>query len=103
MPSPKKTTKRFSTAPTGSTLIAEARKSAAQCRTRTGYRSFFEILESTDPKKARELKQFVLDWIRGGEARTLLPRTSDLVRFVNQKVCKVSRNVLERFLSELES
>lgn len=101
MPVPKNPTKRYSTATTNEALIVEARKSAIQCRTRTGYRSFFDDLKISDPKKAKQLKQFVLDWISGGEARTLLPRKSDLVRFVNLKVCRVSRSAIDRLLSEL--
>lgn len=101
MPAPKNSPKRFSTATTNEALIVEARRSAIQCRSRTGYRSFFDDLKISDPKKARELKQFILDWINGGEARTLLPRKSDLVRFVNLKVCKVSRSAIDRLLSEL--
>jgi hypothetical protein len=84
-------------------LLEEARQSATEFQRKKGMQTWFQVLESNEPKKAAELKTLCIDWHKGGESRDLFPGKADLLRFVNARVCKVGRFGFDTWLNEVSS
>lgn len=66
-------------------LIDKAKKHAKE-NVSIKSKCWYDHLQKLEPQKAASVLEFCLDWKRGGEARKIFPKRSELHRFVSSEL-----------------
>jgi hypothetical protein len=83
-------------------IMARARESASKYAPPPP-ETWWTRFEAKHPDQAAELREVVVDWIRGGEMREAYPTLSHLHRFVDHEVTRVDRQAFSKWLAKIEA